>query len=242
MKMENSMPNSSRDDSEALTVGHRLQINLRKNNKPDNKTGGFLWYTVLSMYAFLLIVTGSVTFLYNNGWASREENLKKIEAVRTPEQLAILTELLDLEVKNMNAVNNLASQSFNVVLGALLGFLSATVTALNKNAEEREKTNIEEEENRLTVTDLNERVDEEDRLAVTDLNERVDEADEEDRLAVTDLNERVDEADEEDRLTVTDLNERVDEADEPETKAEKPQSATRRRKSYKRKSTIVEKE
>jgi hypothetical protein len=84
-----------------------------------------------------------VTFFYNNGFASQEENIQNLNRMETEEQLELYTNLLKTEVNNMKNLNNIANQSFNVVLGSLLGFLSATLTA-----ESSEKNN-EDLENRV---------------------------------------------------------------------------------------------
>ncbi|MBE9144303.1 hypothetical protein IQ236_13910 [Planktothrix mougeotii LEGE 06226] len=84
----------------------------------------------------LLSFTGGVTFFYNNAFASREENIKNLDSMKTSEQLATYKKLLEFEIKNMENVNNIANQSFNVILGSLLGFLSATLTTLSSKDDE----------------------------------------------------------------------------------------------------------
>jgi hypothetical protein len=100
---------------------------------------GVVWYIVLFMYMVLVGSTSYITFFYNNGYAAQDEHIKKMEMCETPDQLKFFTELLEIEIKSMNNINALASQSFNVVLGALLGFLSASATMMSGKKKEKIK-------------------------------------------------------------------------------------------------------
>ncbi|MCI5224766.1 MAG: hypothetical protein D3924_19390 [Candidatus Electrothrix sp. AR4] len=95
------------------------------------------------MYAILLGSTAYITFFDNNGFASNEQNMEKLDMIETPEQLVLFEELLAMETSSMGSVNSLATQSFNVVLGALLGFLSATVTMLTGSEPSDQKSREE---------------------------------------------------------------------------------------------------
>lgn len=95
-----------------------------------------LWVLIVLTYTILLSFTGGVTFFYNNGFNSREENLKNLELMKSPEQFNVYKRLLKMETENMKSINNIANQSFNVVLGSLLGFLSATLTRLKSQENE----------------------------------------------------------------------------------------------------------
>ncbi|MBS0015766.1 MAG: hypothetical protein KFF72_05280 [Arthrospira sp. SH-MAG29] len=86
------------------------------------------WYVILCVYALLLSFTGGVAFFYNNGFYAKEENIKKMEMMKTSEQFNTYQLLLKMEIDNMKNINQIANQSFNVALGSLLGFLSATLT------------------------------------------------------------------------------------------------------------------
>jgi hypothetical protein len=112
-----------------------------KNNSTDNIIGQPIWYVILSIYAVLLTGLGSVTFFYNNGFAGQEENVKNLNQMKTQEQLELYKKLLNMEVSNMNQINNIANQSFNVVLGSLLGFLSASLTADNTQKDDQNSKN-----------------------------------------------------------------------------------------------------
>ncbi|WP_228041630.1 hypothetical protein [Planktothrix mougeotii] len=110
--------------------------NQREFYQNKSSIVGSPWYTILVIYSILLSFTGGVTFFYNNAFASREENIKNLDSMKTSEQLATYKKLLEFEIKNMENVNNIANQSFNVILGSLLGFLSATLTTLSSKDDE----------------------------------------------------------------------------------------------------------
>jgi len=99
-----------------------------------------IWYVILSVYAILLSFTGSVTFFYNHDFAAREENIKKLELMKTSEQFNLYKTLLTMETENMKNVNKIANQAFNVVLGSLLGFLAATFTNETSENDESSET------------------------------------------------------------------------------------------------------
>ncbi|MDJ1177443.1 hypothetical protein PJF56_01065 [Roseofilum sp. BLCC_M91] len=108
-------------------------IKQSKHNRPKNIVGKPIWYIILSIYAILLTFTGFVTFFHNNGFASRKEHIEQLDLIATPEELEIYRQMIDSEVENIGAINNMANQAFNVVLGSLLGFLSATLTTLDSD-------------------------------------------------------------------------------------------------------------
>ncbi|VXD14939.1 hypothetical protein PL8927_330065 [Planktothrix serta PCC 8927] len=110
--------------------------NQRDLDQKKSSIVGSPWYTILVIYSILLSFTGGVTFFYNNAFASREEHIKNLDLMKTSEQLDVYQELLEVEIQNMENVNNIANQSFNVILGSLLGFLSATLTTLSSKDDE----------------------------------------------------------------------------------------------------------
>lgn len=67
-----------------------------------------LWLLIVLTYAILLGFTGGVTFFYNNGFNSREENLKNLELMKSPEQFNVYKRLLKMETENMKSINNIA--------------------------------------------------------------------------------------------------------------------------------------
>lgn len=114
-----------------------------------NMVGRPIWYIILSIYALLLTSTGFVTFFYNNNFSSRNEHIEQLDQIKTERELQIYEEMILAEVQNIKDVNNIANQAFNVVLGSLLGFLSATLTTLSsdENVDSSESINIQKGEN-----------------------------------------------------------------------------------------------
>jgi len=93
---------------------------------------GFWWYVVLCLYLNLLIYTGWITFGSNNVYATTPDILSKLDQVSTPVMFDVFADGLRHEAENFEEINQLASQSFNVVLGAVLGYLAVTATILKK--------------------------------------------------------------------------------------------------------------
>jgi hypothetical protein len=91
------------------------------------------------MYLILIGSTAYITFFDNNGFASHESNISYLKELGPGDELDLFKELVDDEVKSIDAINSLATQSFNVVLGALLGFLSATATMLTGKEQEAQE-------------------------------------------------------------------------------------------------------
>ena len=69
-----------------------------------------------------------ITFFYNNIFATSSENIAKItREYDDQEKFKIVEELLEDDAKTSQDENNIGSQSFNVVLGAIVSFLSTTL-------------------------------------------------------------------------------------------------------------------
>lgn len=98
---------------------------------------GFWWYVVLCLYLNLLIYTGWITFGSNNVYATTPDILTKLDQVSTPQMFDVFSAGLKHEAENFEEINQLASQSFNVVLGAVLGYLAVTATILKKQESDK---------------------------------------------------------------------------------------------------------
>jgi hypothetical protein len=86
-----------------------------------------LWVAILVTYLLLFGVSGYLAFFqepYNPANNPSQSALKLIEG--DPVAKPIILEGLKKEGEAFQARKNLAGQSFNVVLGAILGFLSAS--------------------------------------------------------------------------------------------------------------------
>ena len=123
-----------------------------------------MWYIVLVMYTFILLLIGYLAF-YDQDFNNQEQmikdyisEIKKIdESESTTEQTAtvsakqeernrdainVVTEIIKKKNDSAGDLQELASQSFNIVLGALLAFLSASATMFfqDSGAKRKEKS------------------------------------------------------------------------------------------------------
>ena len=86
------------------------------------------WFSILVVYLVLFLGTGYIAFFpkdFNPAHVKAEE----INKFNSDEMKAFVIETLKQETSIFQKKRELASQSFNVVLGAILGFLSASATA-----------------------------------------------------------------------------------------------------------------
>lgn len=115
-----------------------------KNSKSWNVNK--LWMILISMYLFLFISIGYIAF-WEQDFNNPDKFLVKYESLREKHFQVLKSAYNDLDITNedeefntfinnyMSAANDtagdlqeLATQSFNIVLGAFLAFLSATTT------------------------------------------------------------------------------------------------------------------
>ena len=86
------------------------------------------WFSILIIYLVLFLGTGYIAFFpqdFNPAHVSAEE----INKFDSEEMRTFVIETLKKETDIFAKKRDLAAQSFNVVLGAILGFLSASATA-----------------------------------------------------------------------------------------------------------------
>jgi hypothetical protein len=91
------------------------------------------WWAILTIYAVLFLTTGYMAFFARDVNPSLQRGLQNI-ATQFPdaEAKAVYLDMIQQEANEHNKKESLALQSFNVVLGSLLGFLSASaVTKMN---------------------------------------------------------------------------------------------------------------
>jgi hypothetical protein len=96
-----------------------------------------MWIGILSVYVLLLGVTGYLAFLVDvprelgggGHYNSAHVPIEVLErAAANKETQTFVLETLKADSASYHKKRELASQSFNVVLGALIGFLSASAT------------------------------------------------------------------------------------------------------------------
>ncbi|EDZ92404.1 MAG: hypothetical protein P5702_11595 [Limnospira sp. PMC 1291.21] len=86
------------------------------------------WYAILTTYMILFFATGYINFFSNNYFAKTPENVAQITRdYDSPKKMNWVAELLLEDAQTYQDENNIASQSFNIVLGSIVSFLSATV-------------------------------------------------------------------------------------------------------------------
>ena len=85
-----------------------------------------IWGVLLLVYLMLFSATAYLAFL--NVETVSPAEYQKYEKILDPEIKKVALEILHVEDKERSKRHLLATQSFYVVLGALLGFLSASVT------------------------------------------------------------------------------------------------------------------
>ena len=99
------------------------------------------WFVVLMVYILLFVGTGYLTFFYNNEYATNQENMAKItKDYGDQKKYQLVEEWIRRDTHGYNQVNHVASQAFNVVLGAILAFLAATASKkLNLGSSKKEE-------------------------------------------------------------------------------------------------------
>ncbi len=87
-----------------------------------------MWFGLLIIYLLLFMTTGYLAFL-NPDRNPGAESQELIAGIEDPETKAYVIETLQEEDAEHAKRQDFANQSFNVVLGALLGFMSASATS-----------------------------------------------------------------------------------------------------------------
>ncbi|MCT7979837.1 hypothetical protein [Laspinema olomoucense] len=77
---------------------------------------------------------GFITFFHGNEYATNPDNMAKItKTYENKEKFKAVQKLLKEDIQGLQNVQNIAAQSFNVTLGALLSFLVTTISGKIKN-------------------------------------------------------------------------------------------------------------
>ncbi|HEX8138612.1 MAG TPA: hypothetical protein VF544_13680 [Pyrinomonadaceae bacterium] len=121
--------NAQSDTAAAATAGTDEASGELKVKAPKKVVRNHLWWAILSVYMLLFFSTGFLAFI------EREPNpILKQGVADLPQQVndettrSFILNTLDEEADEHKKKDSLVLQSFNVVLGSLLGFLSASAT------------------------------------------------------------------------------------------------------------------
>ncbi len=98
-----------------------------------------MWFGLLGVYLMLFLIIGYLAFLMPspNPGSQRYVDIVQME---DPEARAFLVDSLKMENAEHAKQRGLATQSFNVVLGALLGFLSSSAAFYLRQAKDEAPT------------------------------------------------------------------------------------------------------
>lgn len=88
-----------------------------------------VWTAILSVYLLLFLATGYVAFFVKEYNPAIDLKPEVYMDIKDPETKTLFISTLKQEAETFQKKRELASQSFNVVLGALLGFLSASAVS-----------------------------------------------------------------------------------------------------------------
>ncbi len=102
------------------------------------------WIIILSAYALLLCSMGYIAFYqmsYNPVTAIGPEELDLLSNENSKE---LIEQALREEGKAFQMKRDLAIQSFNIILGAVLGFLSATAGVIKNGTEHSKENKLED--------------------------------------------------------------------------------------------------
>ncbi len=96
------------------------------------------WLIILLSYAVLLISMGYIAFFYLNFNPVTQIGPSEIDLLANENSKQLIEQALREESKAFQMKRDLAIQSFNIILGAVLGFLSATAVIPRKKGKNSE--------------------------------------------------------------------------------------------------------
>lgn len=108
----------------------------QKHSKGLAKTPLSLWFGILSIYILLFSTTGYFSFVKKDQ-SPLYTQYAEISNVKDEDTQKFMFDLMKREEIEHIERQNLASQSFHIVLGALLGFMSASASSLLTQEEDK---------------------------------------------------------------------------------------------------------
>ena len=103
--------------------------NGQKLSSAEVRAPQVVWAAILSVYLLLFVATGYVAFFVKEYNPAIDLKPEVYMDIKDPETKTLFISTLKQEAETFQKKRELASQSFNVVLGALLGFLSASAVS-----------------------------------------------------------------------------------------------------------------
>lgn len=109
-----------------------------------------LWITILCVYILILLGIGQIAFTkqyFNEAERMVGEFLSikekyQLDDKDTDSTSELINALIERSADSSNDLQELASQSFNIVLGAMLAFLSASATVVFQNQSSKKDEDI----------------------------------------------------------------------------------------------------
>jgi len=114
------------------TEGQNLQSAASSVQRAGDSKGTVLWIMVLAVYMALFCATGYVAFFKYEDNPAVNISPEWINRFQDPETRKRMLDTLKDDSGMYAKKRDLATQSFNVVLGALLGFLSASAVSATR--------------------------------------------------------------------------------------------------------------
>lgn len=120
----------------AEPVAERARVQAGRIAAATAERRPVLWWAVLAVYLFLFVSLGYVAFLQPDRNPTLDPRVQAVVArVNDPATRDLLLSTMREEDEEHDARADLAKQSFHVVLGAMLGFLSATAARPKRREE-----------------------------------------------------------------------------------------------------------
>jgi predicted PurR-regulated permease PerM len=105
-----------------------VKVNVNDNVTLARKAG---WWGILIIYGVLFLTTGFMAFYARDVNPALQQGLQNVTSQMSndTETKTVMLNMIQQEANEHNKKQSLALQSFNVVLGSLLGFLSASAVS-----------------------------------------------------------------------------------------------------------------
>ncbi len=105
-----------------------VKVNINDKVSRARQAG---WWGILAIYAVLFLTMGYMAFFSRDVNPALQQGVQQVSTQLSSdaESKAVMLSMIQQEANEHNKKESLALQSFNVVLGSLLGFLSASAVS-----------------------------------------------------------------------------------------------------------------